>query len=163
MKSAHKGAMMLLKNLSMIFSLCTIDLAFKDNILYIKNNNYPIRVSQKLNLTNVQNRGFALNVLEDKPLVKYLPIVLTIFLFFRLCKLSLKRQRALERFGLILVIAGSLSNIYDRLKRGYVVDYIHVNLPIMKEVIFNLADVYILAGSISASLAALFIKKRGKR
>ena len=151
MKSAHKGAMMLLKNLSMIFSLCTIDLAFKDNILYIKN------------LTNVQNRGFVLNVLEDKPLVKYLPIVLTIFLFFRLCKLSLKRQRALERFGLILVIAGSLSNIYDRLKRGYVVDYIHVNLPIMKEVIFNLADVYILAGSISASLAALFIKKRGKR
>ena len=69
----------------------------------------------------------------------------------------------MERLGLILVIAGSLSNIYDRLKRGYVVDYIHVNLPIMKEVIFNLADVYILAGSISASLAALFIKKRGKR
>ena len=104
---------MFLKDLSMLFSLSAIDIAFKDNVLYVKKNNYPIRVSEKVNLTNVENRGFALNVLEDKPLVKYVPILLTAFLFFRLCKLSLKRKKALERLGLILIIAGSLSNIYD--------------------------------------------------
>ena len=69
----------------------------------------------------------------------------------------------MERLGLILIIAGSLSNIYDRLKRGYVVDYIHIDLPFIKEVIFNLADVYIFVGSITASFAALFTKNRGKR
>ena len=154
---------MFLKDLSMLFSLSAIDIAFKDNILYVKKDNYPIKVSEKVNLTNVENRGFALNVLEDKPLVKYVPILLTAFLFFRLCKLSLKRKKALERFGLIFIIAGSLSNIYDRLKRGYVVDYIHIDLSFIKEVIFNLADVYICIGSITASLAALFTKNRGKR
>ena len=69
----------------------------------------------------------------------------------------------MERLGLILIIAGSLSNIYDRLKRGYVVDYIHIDLPFIKEVTFNLADVYIFVGSITASFAALFTKNRGKR
>ena len=50
---------MFLKDLSMLFSLSAIDIAFKDNILYVKKDNYPIKVSKKVNLTNVENRGFA--------------------------------------------------------------------------------------------------------
>ena len=150
---------MFLKDLSMLFSLSAIDIAFKDNILYVKKDNYPIRVSEKVNLTNVENRGFALNVLEDKPLVKYVPILLTAFLFFRLCKLSLKRKKALERFGLILIIAGSLSNIYDRLKRGYVVDYIRIKTKGADKVIFNLGDIFILLGSL---IMPFGVKKKTK-
>jgi len=45
---------MFLKDLSMLFSLSAVDIAFKDNVLYVKKNNYPIRVSEKVNLTNME-------------------------------------------------------------------------------------------------------------
>ena len=40
---------MFLKDLSMLFSLSAIDIAFKDNVLYVKKNNYPIKISEKVN------------------------------------------------------------------------------------------------------------------
>lgn len=44
--------------------------------------------------------------------------------------------------SLVLIIAGALSNLIDRLARGYIIDYIHFfNLNV-----FNLADVFIMAG-----------------
>lgn len=46
---------------------------------------------------------------------------------------------------LSLIIAGGISNVLDRIIRGYVVEFIHFNhLPI-----FNVADLFILIGWIS--------------
>ena len=49
--------------------------------------------------------------------------------------------------ALTLVLAGGASNLYDRLKRGYVVDYFSIQWKKLKKVVFNLGDIFIFAGS----------------
>lgn len=61
-----------------------------------------------------------------------------------------------ENIWPVAVLAGSASNIADRLVRGCVVDY--VRLPVLDFPIFNLADVYITVGIIFF----IFIFLRGK-
>lgn len=60
-----------------------------------------------------------------------------------------------------MVIGGSLSNLYDRYIRGYVVDYFSLRFGPLKEVVFNLGDIFILLG---AGLQAVCISLgEGKR
>ena len=46
-----------------------------------------------------------------------------------------------------MALAGGASNLYDRTKRGYVVDYLNVQWKSLKKVVFNLGDIFILLGS----------------
>lgn len=46
-------------------------------------------------------------------------------------------------FGLALIIAGALSNLFDRAAHGFVVDYIRIGTSI-----FNGADVFIVIGAL---------------
>ena len=55
-----------------------------------------------------------------------------------------KKGRVLEKTALTLVLAGGASNLYDRLKRGYVVDYFSIQWKKLKKVVFNLGDIFIL-------------------
>ena len=55
--------------------------------------------------------------------------------------------RKADRIGFALITAGGLSNLYDRLKRGYVVDYFSIRCKYLEKVVFNLGDFFIFAGS----------------
>ena len=44
-----------------------------------------------------------------------------------------KKGRVLEKTALTLVLAGGASNLYDRLKRGYVVDYFSIQWKKLKK------------------------------
>lgn len=47
------------------------------------------------------------------------------------------------------ILGGGASNLYDRLKKGYVTDYIRFEVPIksIKRLVFNISDFFILAGA----------------
>lgn len=56
-----------------------------------------------------------------------------------------------ERIAFALVTAGALGNVVDRVRRGYVIDFIHVShWPV-----FNVADVIIAIGGIMLAIAGL--------
>lgn len=46
-----------------------------------------------------------------------------------------------------MIICGGLSNLIDRLSRGYVVDYIDIN-QIFNYPVFNIADICVVIGVI---------------
>ena len=54
----------------------------------------------------------------------------------------------MEKLALTLTLAGGVSNLYDRMKRGYVVDYFSICWKFLKRVVLNLGDVCIFAGAV---------------
>jgi lipoprotein signal peptidase len=58
--------------------------------------------------------------------------------------------RFLPVFGLSLFFGGSLSNLFDRIASGGVVDFVNFGLVGLRPYIFNLADVEIAIGIITA-------------
>lgn len=52
-----------------------------------------------------------------------------------------------------MILAGALSNTYDRLERGYVVDYLKLG---KKKAIFNISDFLIIFGVIIRLIKSLF-------
>ena len=57
------------------------------------------------------------------------------------------------RGGLILIVGGGLGNLYDRVARGYVVDFIE--LLFVRFAIFNAADIAVVAGAICLGIGIL--------
>lgn len=110
----------------------------------------------------VHNHGLAFHLFEKHPV---LPKLLSAamfagiaFLGIPLCFLDGVRQLACLGIGLLL--GGGASNLIDRVKKGYVVDYMNLNFPLVKKIYFNLGDVGILAGCIFILISQLLPKKK---
>lgn len=108
-------------------------------------------------LERYHNKGAMLNFLEkDAKLVKnisltLLGIILLVFLF-----LLPKKGDRLLKFALSLILGGALSNVYDRITRGYVVDYF--SFKFLKKIVFNISDIVIFIGSFFVAVHSLFKK-----
>lgn len=106
-------------------------------------------------LTKHHNRGAALNTGEKRPkIVKWISVALTgaaTVLF--LCSFGFAGRKLL-RTGLSLLLGGAFSNTYDRMRRGYVVDYFRLNVPVkrIRNLIFNISDFCIMLGAMLAVL-----------
>ena len=61
--------------------------------------------------------------------------------------------------------AGAWSNTFDRLARGYVIDYVGFDVkdPKAAKITYNLGDFFIAAGAVILSLCSLFSYKKEER
>ncbi|MDO5408763.1 MAG: signal peptidase II [Eubacteriales bacterium] len=102
----------------------------------------------KIMLYHNHNAGFPFGFLEKYgQLVRTVPLVVTSALGGVLCYLSLQKGKTAQKLGLALVIGGSLSNLYDRFVRRYVVDYFSFQFGFLKKVVFNLGDLFVFFGA----------------
>ena len=132
------------KFLSIIFIVITIDQVLK----YIFSVNYNYFLNKDFfifSFNYVQNYGAAFNIFEGKRFFLSLisifsSIILIYFIFFK------EALNSPNKYGLSLILAGSLGNGIDRIMRGYVIDFI--NLKILDFPIFNIADISINIGCI---------------
>ena len=107
----------------------------------------------------IHNKGFAFNWLEQHPervtLIQGILMAViggySIFVFF------LQKSQKLSCLGLSMILGGGASNLFDRIRRGYVVDYL--GLPGIKKVVFNLSDLFIFLGSFLILVGSL--QKKG--
>ncbi len=102
-------------------------------------------------LTKHHNYGAAFNTGERRPgIVKGISVLLTvlaaIFFIFSFGTVG----KGMLKFGLSLLLGGAFSNTYDRLRRGYVVDYFRLNVPAKRiwNLIFNISDFCIVIGAV---------------
>lgn len=123
------------------FFLFIIDRIMKYRAIHIKSN-YEIFSWFSIK-GNYFNTGFSLSMLSGNKLVLYIAtITFLLFFFWLLCTIIKKRYI----FGSYLIFFGGVSNIFDRLWYGGVIDYLHChcfNLPLP---VFNIADVMIVVG-----------------
>jgi len=69
---------------------------------------------------------------------------------------SLLTRDPSDKIGIVsdmVVLGGAASNLYDRKKRGYVVDYLHMKKGPLSKIVFNLGDAAIAAGAIIGTLS----------
>ena len=102
-----------------------------------------------VSLMTYHNYGAFLNSGEKRPfLVKLVSILLTLFMT-SLFILTFTRYGNKElRMGLAFLLGGAYSNTYDRIKKGFVTDYL--NFPQMpgkiRNIVFNISDFCIMIG-----------------
>ena len=104
----------------------------------------------KLVFRRVHNKGFCLNTLDKYPtLIKGVSASLCGIIGTKAYQLFQKKGRWMEKLGVTVLGAGAFSNTFDRIARGYVVDYFGIVCKNSKlsKITANLADVYVLAGS----------------
>ena len=108
-------------------------------------NSSIILIPHVLNLTYVQNTGAAFGIGSDSTsmfvAVNVVIIgLITYFIFSKREELS-----KLILIALHLILAGGISNLIDRIVRGFVIDYIDIS-PLIKYPVFNLADIFVVVG-----------------
>lgn len=102
----------------------------------------------RIRLYRNHNAGFCFGLLKKRPdLVRQIPLIFTSAAAGVLAWLLTRKSRLIDRLGFTLVTAGALSNLFDRLKRGYVVDYFSFQVKWLEKVVFNLGDLCIFAGT----------------
>ena len=93
-----------------------------------------------LNITYTQNRGGAFG-LGTINLITILSVIIIIGILIYIIH---ERKNKINFIPLILILSGSIGNLIDRIFRGFVVDYIDVNLFNFPN--FNFADICIVLG-----------------
>ena len=112
-----------------------------------------------ITLTRYHNKGAMLNFMEkNTKLVVFISGFLLGGLLLLFGLMIPKKGNKVLKFGLAILVGGAASNVYDRVKRGYVVDYF--SFKWLKSVVFNIADLFIIVGSILIGICMLFRKEK---
>lgn len=134
-----------------IMTIVLVDLGIKSAIEEAEPSEFPKELKGSKGLIMLyrnHNDGFPMGVFRDRPdLVKNVPLAVLSAVAGIFFWLFPKKGYWAEKAGTCLVLGGGLSNLYDRMKRGYVVDYFSIHFKKLKKVVFNLGDICIFLGA----------------
>ena len=111
---------------------------------------YRPLVEGLLSLSHVRNRGAAFGILSDADLpyqsILFAGLSLVALLAIAVYAWRLPATAWLPQLALALILGGALGNLIDRLRLGYVVDFVHVYWREHQWPDFNAADSAITIG-----------------
>lgn len=114
---------------------------------------YYHKISDSFFLSYTENPGiaFGLQVPKNLEIFFYISIGFILVYLIYLLSLSTKHNHQLTAFSIWLIILGAISNIIDRIRFGFVIDYINFHFwPV-----FNLADTIIVVGVVLLLIISL--------
>ncbi|MGB4658204.1 MAG: signal peptidase II [Mobilitalea sp.] len=114
----------------------------------------------KIIIRKEYNDGAFMNFMEDKKeTVKTISSILLGLIILLFTIMLPKKGNKVYKLGLSFIVGGAISNVYDRITHGHVIDYFSINCKKLKTIIFNLADMAIFLGSILIVIASMFAQK----
>lgn len=124
----------------------------------LKNGESIKLIGNFLRFTYAENKGAAFSILQNQ-MVFF--IITTVIMLAVLAYIYFKTKNItqLSKLSIAMVAGGAIGNFIDRLRLGYVVDFIDVrfgsfyNFPI-----FNIADSFVVCGTILMIILILFNK-----
>ena len=111
---------------------------------------YPV-LGGKLIFSRYHNKGAMLNFMDKyRKVVAAISVIMVVFIGLIFCIVWKEKGSSILKAGLTLILGGGFCNTYDRIKRGYVVDYLQfgVKWKPLRQVVFNLSDFFIIIGAI---------------
>ena len=149
----------------MVIGICLISVAvmflgelwIKNRIEKADGGIFPVCLAgNRLILKKYHNTGAMLNLgASRRGVVTAASVALTLLIGIVFVFSLGKRGSNTLRAGLTLLLGGSFSNTYDRLKRKYVVDYLSFNVKWrwLRRIVFNFSDFCIMTGALLSAHA----------
>ena len=136
-----------------------LDQGFKQIALFslAQNQTMPI-IKGILNLSLTYNYGAAFSILQNKQII-LIPITLIvsgIIIYLMIKNRKVGHWSLMLSFALIL--GGGIGNLIDRIRLGYVIDYLEfkfIHFPV-----FNVADMSVVCGSALIMIYILFLETK---
>ena len=153
------------KNLFYLFVLISIfvlDRLFK---LYILNlaeieKQVDIYISPFLNLYLIWNTGVGFGLFSSDQPFYYNLVTIVIVLINILIFIMIFKSKIYRKFFLLMILGGSLGNLFDRLYYAAVPDFIDIHYGNYHWFVFNIADIFISLGILCLILDEIFFNNR---
>ncbi|NLN14167.1 MAG: signal peptidase II [Tissierellia bacterium] len=128
-------------------------------VKYLKGQKPVVIIENLLQFTYVENRGAAFGILQGKRTL-FLIITIAVVLIITLYLIRYYHQmNKVTKISFALLIAGAIGNLIDRVRLGYVVDFISVRLINRYDFpVFNIADICVVISTIFIVYLVLFDK-----
>ena len=144
--------------------ILVIFLADRISKIYILNlveleNVVDVYLMQYLNLYLIWNKGIAFGLFSFDESFIYNAITLIIILINIVILAMIIKNDGFKKYSLLLVLGGSLGNLFDRIYYSAVPDFIDLHINQFHWFIFNVADIFITMGIICLIYAEIFFNK----
>lgn len=134
-----------------ITSLVLIDQIIKI-LIYANKQFLPVQIVNKiLNINYEENFGVAFGIAKGGLFIFIIINLVIIGVILKMLFKSNQNQNNIKKICFILISAGGIGNLIDRIFRGYVIDYIDFS-QIIDFPIFNFADICIVIGTIGIAV-----------
>ena len=149
-------------NISIVITIFLIDRVIKFYVinLFEDLNNQEIFLTPFLNIYLIWNEGIAFGLLsfDNNELYKFVTLLIILINF--LIIYILYNIRDFRRYYFLIILGGSLGNLFDRLMYNAVPDFIDFHIGQFHWFIFNPADIFISVGVSCLILDEIFSKSR---
>ncbi len=159
-----------MRNLSVkkiiVYFLILVTIFFLDRVskLYIlnifeKENVVDIYINNFLNIILVWNSGIGFGLLSfDSSVIYNFVTILIVLINIVILYLALQSNN-LKGYLFVIILGGSLGNLFDRIYYSAVPDFIDLNYNNFHWFVFNVADIFITVGIMCLILVELFFNK----
>ena len=145
-------------NLLIIITIFIIDRFSKAYVIYLDkfNQGYELFSSKFFNIFLIWNKGIAFGFFSFDQGYLYKLITLIIAIIICIIFIMMMRNNGFKKYSLLLILGGSLGNLYDRILYAGVPDFIDFHIGELHWFIFNIADIFITLGVIFMILLEFF-------
>ena len=145
-------------NLLIIITIFIIDRFSKAYVIYLDkfNQGYELFSSKFFNIFLIWNKGIAFGFFSFDQGYLYKLITLIIAIVICIIFIMMMRNNGFKKYSLLLILGGSLGNLYDRILYAGVPDFIDFHIGELHWFIFNIADIFITIGVIFMILLEFF-------
>ena len=123
---------------------------------------YGISVTSFLNLNLIWNEGIAFGLFSFDEKLYYNFLTIFICLITLVIIWLMFKSSGFEKLSYIMIIGGSLGNIFDRIFYSAVPDFIDFHINNFHWFIFNVADIFISLGVILLICLEIFKNKKNE-
>ncbi len=148
-------------NLLIIIIIFSLDRISKFYVIFKSETNLSSSLykSKFLNIDLIWNDGIAFGLFSFDQSLYYNLLTLVIILITLIISWLMLRAKGLEKISFLMIIGGSLGNLFDRINYSSVPDFIDFHISNFHWFIFNVADIFISLGVLLLIILEVFKKK----
>ena len=119
-----------------------------------------VSINDFLSFNLVWNDGIAFGLFSFDQKIYYNLLTAIIILITLIILWMILKTKGLEKIAFMMILGGSMGNIFDRLYYSSVPDFIDIHYGNFHWFIFNVADIFISIGVLLLIILEIFIKNK---